>query len=257
MREVSTGSEARTDALHHRCRALSHRLGTGFGTGARRFGKFRHDQCASLHSQLLLARESIDVWDETVCTTKAFMREGQYTDAAVSAAEASREQVKATALNLEQQIRESENIIRILVGDSLNAVRLVFGDSTSADSSEQTTSEYISDYSRQIHLPITDGIPLQRLSASPDVQQAERNLAASIYATREAKAAFYPSITLSGIVGWTNSSGIITNPGKQLLEALASLTQPIFQNAKLKADLAIRKSQQQEARLQFQQICPA
>ncbi len=141
---------------------------------------------------------------KTVRTTKAFMREGQYTDAAVSVAEASREQVKATALDLEQQIRESENTIRLLVGDSLNAVRLVFGDSTSADSSEQTTSEYISDYSRQIHLPITDGIHLQRQSARPDVQQAERNLAAAVYATKESKAAFYPSLTLSGIEGWTN-----------------------------------------------------
>ncbi len=195
-------------------------------------------QCASLHSQLLLARESIGVWDETVRTTKAFMQEGQYTDAAVSAAEASREQVKATALELEQQIRESENSIRILIGDSLNAVRLVFEGN---------------DFSKQVHLAVTDGIPLQKLSSRPDVQQAERNLAASIYATREAKAAFYPSLTLSGIVGWTNSSGIITNPGKLLLEALASLTQPIFQNGKLKADLAIRKSQQEEARLQFRQ----
>ncbi len=225
-------------------------------------------QCASLHSQLQLAHESIGIWDETVRAMKAFMQEGQYTDAAVSQAEASREEVKATALDLAQQIRESENAIRILVGDSLNAVNLTFGNQVIQEKGEMTTdltetskssrqraiSSYPTiDFSSQINLPVTSGIPLQKLSARPDVRQAEMNLAASIYATKEARAAFYPSLTLSGTAGWTNSSGIIVNPGKMLFEAIASLTQPIFQNGRLKADLAIKKSQQEEARLQFQQ----
>ncbi len=168
----------------------------------------------------------------------------------MSQAEANREQVKALAVDLEQQIRESENTIRILVGDSMNTVQLTFAENAKVARLTLAKNE---NGIGEIHLPITDGIPLQRLSARPDVQQAERNLAASIYATKEAKAAFYPSLTLSGTAGWTNSSGIIANPGKLLLEALASLTQPIFQNGKLKADLAIKKSQQEEARLQFQQ----
>ena len=46
---------------------------------------------------------------------------------------------------------------------------------------------------------------------------------------------------------------MIVNPGKMLFEAIASLTQPIFQNGRLKADLKIKQSQQEEARLQFQQ----
>ncbi len=195
-------------------------------------------QMRSLREQLDLANQSIAIWEETVRAMKVFMQEGQYTDAAVSGAEASREAVKATALDLGQQIRESENAIRLLVGDSIR-------------------TEYIGSNKNGINngisLNISEGIALSRLSSRPDVRQAEMNLEASAYATKEAKASFYPSLTLSGIVGWTNSSGIISNPGKILLEALASLTQPIFQNGRLKAELAIRKSQQEEARLQFQQ----
>ena len=104
-----------------------------------------------------------------------------------------------------------------------------------------------------INLASSQGIPLSRLSARPDARQAEMNLAASVYAVKEARAAFYPSLTLSGTAGWTNSAGIIVNPGKMLFEAIASLTQPIFQNGRLKADLKIKQSQQEEARLQFQQ----
>ena len=191
---------------------------------------------ALLDSQLSLAQQSVSLWDETVRAMKAFMEEGQYTDAAVSQAEASREQVKSTALDLQQQMREALNSIRVLVGDSTNTIAIT----------PNTES-----LSAGIRLD-TQSIPLQRLASRPDVRQAEMNLAASIYATKEARAAFYPTLTLSGTAGWTNSSGVIVNPGKLLLEALASLTQPIFQNGKLKAELAIRKSQQEEARLQFQ-----
>ena len=154
----------------------------------------------------------------------------------MSQAEASREQVKSTVLDLQQQMREAQNSIRVLVGDSTNSVAITPG-------AESLRAGIRID---------TQSVPLQRLSSRPDVRQAEMNLAASIYATKEARAAFYPTLTLSGTAGWTNSSGVIANPGKLLLEALASFTQPIFQNGKLKAELAIRKSQQEEARLQFQ-----
>ena len=195
-------------------------------------------QYASLNAQLSLARQSVEIWDETVRTMKAFMEEGQYTDAAVSGAEASREQVRTTVLDLQQQMRETVNTIRVLVGDSTCSVMIT--------PSRENLSTGLSLDTRQ-------AIPLQRLANRPDVRQAETNLAAAVYATKEARAAFYPSLTLSGTLGWTNSSGIIVNPGKILLETIASLTQPIFQNGKLKADLAIKKSQQEEARLQFHQ----
>lgn len=206
--------------------------------------------CALLHAQLSLARQSVDVWNETVRAMKAFMEEGQYTDAAVSQAEASREQVKVTAVDLEQQIRESENAMRTLLGDSTNAMLTVFGSDSLTGS--RSLLQRASD-SMGADITSGQGIPLSRLSVRPDVRQAEMNLAASAYAVKEAKAAFYPSLTLTGTAGWTNSAGVIVNPAKMLFEAIASLTQPIFQNGRLKADLKIKQSQQEEARLQFQQ----
>lgn len=227
-------------------------------------------QCALLDAQLSLANQSVSLWDETVRAMKVFMEEGQYTDAAVSQAEASRELVKTTALDLQQQMREMVNNIRVLVGDSTNSVSLTFDaiDLNGNRSQLQRASKPIETtfeanfkndgrnyalFSNGINLDATQAIPLSKLSNRPDVRQAEMNLAASVYATKESKAAFYPSLTLSGSAGWTNSSGMIVNPGKMLVEAIASLTQPIFQNGRLKADLAIKKSQQEEARLQFQQ----
>ena len=55
-------------------------------------------------------------------------------------------------------------------------------------------------------------------------------------------------------MGWTNNAGsIVTNPGGLLLSAAASLTAPIFNGGRLRAQLKIAKAQQEETRLAFQQ----
>lgn len=98
-------------------------------------------------------------------------------------------------------------------------------------------------------------MPLQLLERRPDVRQAEHALAQAFYATNAARSAFYPSITLSGSAGWTNSAGaVIANPGSWLLSAIGSLAQPLFNRGKNIANLRIAKAQQQEALLSFRQI---
>ena len=100
----------------------------------------------------------------------------------------------------------------------------------------------------------SEGIPLQMLSNRPDVRSAEFSLAQAFYTTNAARAAFYPSITLSGSAGWTNSAGsMIINPGKFVASAVASLTQPLFNKGVNIAQLKIAKAQQEEARLSFEQ----
>ena len=98
------------------------------------------------------------------------------------------------------------------------------------------------------------GIPAAALANRPDVKQAETQLAVAYYATNESRAAFYPGLNLSGAIGWTNDLGTLpVNPGKWIWTAMASLTQPIFQNGKLRAQYKISKAQQEQAKLSFQQ----
>ena len=57
-----------------------------------------------------------------------------------------------------------------------------------------------------------------------------------------ARAAFFPSITLSGTLGWTNSAGGgVVNPGKILTNIIGSIAQPLFARGKLKGNLEIAK----------------
>ena len=92
------------------------------------------------------------------------------------------------------------------------------------------------------------------LSRRPDVRMTERQLEQAFYTTNQANAAFYPSITLSGSAGWTNSIGsLISNPAQFITSALASLTEPLFNRGTLIARRRIAKAQQEEALLAFRQ----
>jgi len=101
---------------------------------------------------------------------------------------------------------------------------------------------------------LTVGVPLQLLSNRPDVKQAEMTLANAYYTTNQARAAFYPSITITGSAAWTNSSGMgIVNPGKILLTALGQLSQPIFNHGRLIANLKVTKDEEKIAQMNYQQ----
>ena len=92
------------------------------------------------------------------------------------------------------------------------------------------------------------------LQYRPDIQQKEAELAEAYYITNQARSAFYPSITLSGSAGWTNTAGsAITNPGQWLLSAVGSLVQPLFNRGNNIANLKVAKAQQEEALLSFRQ----
>ena len=189
-----------------------------------------------LDEQQRISRETVIKWRESVRTMRALMEAGMTNEAAVSQTEASCSQVEAGLLDLAQQIRETENALSILLG---NVPGVIERGSLQGQS-----------FPEELNV----GVPMQLLARRPDVKSAELSLVQAFYATNAARSAFYPSITLSGTAGWTNSAGeLIVNPGKVLLSAVASLTQPLFARGQNVAQLKIAKAQQEEAKLAFWQ----
>ena len=191
---------------------------------------------AMLDEQLKISEETAANWQKNVETMRALMAAGRYNDAAVSQSEANWYSVSASVLSLRQQIRETENRLAVLLGDSIHAVERGEMDAW------------------QMPASLSVGLPASLLAQRPDVMRAEQSLAAAFYATNAARAAFYPSITLSGTAGWTSSAGAaITNPSNFIWSAVASLTQPLFQNGRLRAQLRIARAEQESAALTFRQ----
>jgi outer membrane protein TolC len=95
---------------------------------------------------------------------------------------------------------------------------------------------------------------MELVSQRPDILQAEANLATKFYAVGEAKAAFYPSITLTGSTGWINAAGeIITDPGDFIFKIVGSVVQPIFARGVNKARVKQATAQHEAALLQYRQ----
>ena len=190
---------------------------------------------AMLDEQLNVSKATADIWKENIKTYKALMNVGQTTSAAVAQAEGNYYNVCAQIVDLEQQITEVENSFSTLLGETVSSIQ----------------RQSINDW--QAPQSITVGIPSYALANRPDVKNAELALASAFYKTNAARSAFYPALNLTGTLGWTNDLGVIVNPGKWIWQAVGSLTQPIFQNGKLRANLKISKAQQEEAQLAFQQ----
>jgi putative transport related, lipoprotein len=96
-------------------------------------------------------------------------------------------------------------------------------------------------------------MPLSLLANRPDVAIAEAKLAQSFYGIQAARGAFFPKITLSAQGTFTNSlGGMIMNPGKFIAAGVASLTQPLFAQGKLKGNYEIAKIAQESAQLDFE-----
>lgn len=190
---------------------------------------------AMLDEQLNVSKATADIWQENIKTYKALMNVGQTTSAAVAQAEGNYYNVCAQIVDLEQQITEVENSFSTLLGETVSSIQ------------RQSINDWKAPQS------ITVGIPSYALANRPDVKNAELALASAFYNTNAARSAFYPALNLTGTLGWTNDLGVIVNPGKWIWQAVGSLTQPIFQNGKLRANLKISKAQQEEAKLAFQQ----
>lgn len=189
-----------------------------------------------LDRQLEITEQTIDSWQEDVKAKTAMKEAGRATEAEVNQAEANCLGAQHSALKLKQQISEQENSLSTLIGRTPQAIR------------RSTLKE------QQFPTSLAVGVPLSLLGKRPDVMQAEYMLKKAFYGVNKARSAFYPSITLSGTAGWTNSTGaVIVNPGKLLLTAVGSLTQPLFSKGLNEAGLKIAKAQYQEALLGYTQ----
>lgn len=189
-----------------------------------------------LDGQFLATARTAESLQESAETMAAMMEAGMANRASVAQIEAAAFSTKTTLYDLEYSIREAENSLCLLLGEIPHTIK------------RSTLAE------QQIPDHISAGIPLEALSMRPDVRMAEHSLEQAFYATASARSALYPTLTLEGVLGWTNSAGsVVVNPGGVILSAAGSLVAPIFNAGGLRAQLKIAKAQQEEALIAFQQ----
>jgi NodT family efflux transporter outer membrane factor (OMF) lipoprotein len=95
---------------------------------------------------------------------------------------------------------------------------------------------------------VTPGLPSDLLEQRPDLRQAEAQLAASNYNVKSARAAFFPSITLTAQGGFESAAlRTLFGPGAWFYTAAAGLTQPVFDGFLLEGQLEVQEALRQQA----------
>ena len=185
-------------------------------------------QLLLLDMELKILIETDSLWSVSLETERALWENGKAYSTAVDQLESSCMNVKTQIVDTKRAILSAENgLCRLMRITPQHIARSAWG-------------AYI------LPLRFSTGVPAALLENRPDIKAADQALAEAFYNTAAAKANFYPSLSLQGILGWTNNGGLIADPGALLLKAAASLMQPIFAQGKLQAQLKIAKLNQED-----------
>jgi multidrug efflux system outer membrane protein len=188
-----------------------------------------------LDLQLEIAHETLTINDQTVGYYKSRLGGGVSNRLEVDQAVANRSVTAATIPDLERQIALVEHAISVLAGRPPAAVE------------RGRTLE-------ETHVPptIPVGVPATLLERRPDVVEAERLLVAANADVGAAKALFYPTISLTGALGFL--SGDLTQflKGDSVIWSVgAGLFQPLYNAGRNKRNLEAAQARFEQAADQY------
>jgi outer membrane protein, multidrug efflux system len=194
-------------------------------------------QLRALDLQLEISKRTLDSRKESLRLTQILANGGATSLLDVRQAEQLVFTVSAEVPALEQQIKQQENFLSVLLGQNPSDIPR-----------GQTLTE-------QHQFPeIPPGLPSTLLERRPDIRQAEAQLIATNAEIGVARAAYFPQISLSGIGGFQSSalSNLFTGPAGAWSFG-ASLTQPIFTGGRLRSAVRLAEAREQTALLVYQQ----
>jgi NodT family efflux transporter outer membrane factor (OMF) lipoprotein len=196
-------------------------------------------QLRGLQAQLAITRQNIATEQDTLDLTRERFRGGLTTELDVANAAAQLDTTRAQVPPLEQQQAQSINALSLLLAEAPGALQ----------------AELIEPHSVPPVPPrVPVGVPSELARRRPDIRQAEAQLHAATADIGVAVADFYPKITLDGSIGLQALQfKDIGNWGARQYGLGPSVSLPIFEGGRLRATLELRKVQQQEAALSYQQ----
>ena len=179
---------------------------------------------------------SIQNRTEGVSTIKALKEAGTVTEVAVKQNEALLYNAQALQIEIENAIKIIENAYSTLLGRTPQAIprtRL----------SEQVFTQ-----------DLNVGVPIQLLDNRPDVLAAEYNLVNAFELTNVAHASMYPALSISASAG-LNSQNFdnLFSVNSVFANVVGNLTQPIFNQRRLKTNKEVAQSNQEIAFLEYKQ----
>lgn len=197
----------------------------------------------ALDQMVQLSQHTVQSRQETLKLRQTQYQHGSITQLAVQQAEVELSRVELHLSNLKQQRQAQRHALSILVGDSpqdmLNNRR------------SQSATLTFSDYALPI---LPNELPSELLIRRPDIQAAEQRMSAANANIGVARAALFPRVSLSGLIGLSSEAAndLFSSDAVQW-QGGARVTAPIFNAGALRAQVQITEAEQDIAFLDYQQ----
>ena len=192
---------------------------------------------------ILISTDSL--WKASLDTQQALYENGQAYSTAVNQQESSWLDVKLQIVAIKRAIRSTENEICSLLCITPQHIAR----------SKWYADEYHSSSDKRLFEEryMKVGVPAMMLERRPDIRLANFYIEEAFYNVQAARAAFYPSITLTGELGWSNNGGYV-NPGKLLLQLVGQLSQPIFARGQINANYKTAQLTEENLKKKYVQV---
>ena len=194
-------------------------------------------QLLMLDEQKKVLEQTIDFRQKSLETTKHLKEAGSTTEVATKQIEALVYNAQAQLVTIGNSIWALENTICVLLGEEPHAI-------------ERTTLA-----EQQFPTEFKQGYAAKLLQNRPDVARAELSLRNAFELTNVARAAFYPTLTLSARGGissteldtWISAKSIFAN-------FVAGLAQPILNRRQIRTQYEVQQIAQETALLNFKKV---
>jgi NodT family efflux transporter outer membrane factor (OMF) lipoprotein len=190
-------------------------------------------------SQLAIAGQNVDGQQKTLELTRTRRDAGRATDFDVARAEA---QVSTTS----SAIPTLESAIRL----SIHRLGLLLGQEPEALAAELSETKPLPKAPAEI--PV--GLPTELLRRRPDLRRSERELAAATARIGVATADLYPRFFLTGAFGLQSvGASDFATASSRLWSAGPQIQWALFQGGRIRANIEVQNSRQEQAAIRFEQ----
>lgn len=192
-------------------------------------------------ADLALTRETLKTRDENVRLQKQRFDAGVASEYDLKLAQAERAAVAALIPGSERAVALAESALAVLTGRSPKSVYTP-SIARGAEITAATAPE------------VPAGLPSDLLARRPDIRQAEAQLAAADARISEARAQYYPSLTLTARYGGESVElGDLLTSAARVWSIGASLLQPIIAGQRIAAQVDAATARREQASLAYQQ----
>jgi multidrug efflux system outer membrane protein len=196
-----------------------------------------------LDAQLEISRQTLATRQEALKLTTSRRDHGIATDLDLKQAEQLVDTADVTISTLQQQIEQTENQITLLIGEPAGRMGENSAEIVRVGSFDESA------------LPpeVPTGLPSALLERRPDIRAAEQNLIAANADIGVAKAAYFPQLSLSGLIGGqsTQLSNLFSGPNSAW-SFVPQLSQPIFTAGRLRSNVRLAEAQRDSSVVQYQ-----